>query len=96
MLDLICPPHLAMGSTHNWSRQSACTKVQGLCGQVRGFVSIMFLVTCGHLIKWGVCVIFPTLMTWWILHSYILQHTHYQTPKKVGQCVSAKAPCIAY
>jgi hypothetical protein len=59
MLDLICPPHLAMGSTHNWSRvlaqkcRGCVVKCGGMYGQVQGFVSITFLVTCGHLIKWG-------------------------------------------
>jgi hypothetical protein len=43
MLDLICPPHLAMGSTHNWSRvlaqkcRGCVVKCGGMYGQVQGF-----------------------------------------------------------
>jgi hypothetical protein len=33
-------------------------KCRALCGQVRGFVFIMFLVTYGHLVKWGVLCYF--------------------------------------
>jgi hypothetical protein len=36
-------------------------KCRDLCGQVRGFVFITFLVTYGHMVKWGVlCYFSPT------------------------------------
>jgi hypothetical protein len=42
-----------------WSSWGVCVvKCRGLCGLVHGFVFIVFLVTYGHLVKWGVLCFF--------------------------------------